>query len=133
MAYIKNKLYREMLNYDFFKSTTASKISLLVTFSFTVSGCNIIRARKFDVQKKINTEHWFEILVQLNHFLVRLKPLLPILLFVTFFPRHLLPFPKHIFLNALKMEWCLILSKILKANGVLVSLLLTLNIFNTLF
>ena len=35
--------------------------------------------------KKINTEFWFEISVEWNHFLVRLKPLLPILLFVTCF------------------------------------------------
>ena len=68
-----------------------------------------------------------------NHFLVRLKPLLVILLFATFFRQHLLPFPKRIFLNALETECCLILPKILKTNGVLVSFLLTLNIFNTLF
>ena len=84
-------------------------------------------------KKKINIRLWFEISVELNHFLIRLKPFLPISLFVTFFPQHLLPFPKHMLLNALEMEWCLMLSKILKGNGVLVSLLLTLNIFNTLF
>ena len=78
-------------------------------------------------------ELWFEIFVELNQFLVRLKPFHPILLFVTFFWQHLLPFLKHIFLNALEMEWCCILSKILKSNDVLVYLLLTLNIFNTLF
>ena len=65
---------------------------LFVTFIFTVSRCNIIRARKLDVQKKKkkkkkkkSIEIWFEILVERNHFLVRLKFLLPILLFVTFF------------------------------------------------
>ena len=31
--------------------TTSTKMWLFETFSFTVSGCNIIRARKFDVQK----------------------------------------------------------------------------------
>ena len=84
-------------------------------------------------KKKIHIQLWFEISVELNHFLIRLKPFLPISLFVTFFPQHLLPFPKHMLLNALEMVWCLMLSKILKGNGVLVSLLLTLNIFNTLF
>ena len=32
-------------------STTSTKMYFLVKFSFTVSGCNIIRATKFDVQK----------------------------------------------------------------------------------
>ena len=114
--------------------TTFTKMQLFITFSFTVPGCNFIRARKFDMQKKkINIELWFEISVEWNHFLVRLKPLLPIYIFVNFFLQQLLPFPKYIFLNALEMEWCLILSKILNAHVVvLVSLLLTLNIFNTL-
>ena len=89
--------------------------------------------KKKKKKKKIHILLWFEISVELNHFLIRLKPFLPISLFVTFFPQHLLPFPKHMLLNALEMEWCLMLSKILKGNGVLVSLLLTLNIFNTLF
>ena len=39
--------------------TTSTKMWLFVTFSFTVSGCIIIRARKFDVQKTINIELWF--------------------------------------------------------------------------
>ena len=94
---------------------------------------NLTCKKKKINKKKIHILLWFDISVELNHFLVRLKPLLPILLFVTFFPQHLLPFPKHMLLNALEMEWCLMLSKILKGNGVLVSLLLTLNIFNTLF
>ena len=92
-----------------------------------------LTCKKKKKKKKIHILLWFDISVELNHFLVRIKPLLPILLFVTFFPQHLLPFPKHMLLNALEMEWCLMLSKILKGNGVLVSLLLTLNIFNTLF
>ena len=92
-----------------------------------------LTCKKKKNKKKIHILLWFDISVELNHFLVRLKPLLPILLLVTFFPQHLLPFPKHMLLNALEMEWCLMLSKILKGNGVLVSLLLTLNIFNTLF
>ena len=46
--------------------------------------------------KNINIELWFAISIELNHFLGRLKPLLPILLFVTF-RQHLLPFPRHIF------------------------------------
>ena len=91
------------------------------------------KKKKKKKKKKIHILLWFEISVELNHFLIRLKPFLPISLFVTFFPQHLLPFPKHMLLNALEMEWCLMLSKILKGNGVLVSLLLTLNIFNTLF
>ena len=65
--------------------TTSTKMKLFVTYSFTVCGCNNIREKKIDVQKKINIELWFEISVEGNHFLVRLKPLLPILLFVTFF------------------------------------------------
>ena len=60
--------------------------------------------KKKKKKKKKNIELWFEISVELNHFLVRLKPLLPISLSVTFFPQHLLPFPKHISLNALEME-----------------------------
>ena len=32
--------------------TKSTKMYLFVTFSFTVSGCNIIRATKFGVQKK---------------------------------------------------------------------------------
>ena len=48
------------------------------------------------MEKKINIELWFEILDELNQFLVQLKPLPPILLFVTFFRQHL-PFSKHIF------------------------------------
>ena len=92
-----------------------------------------LTCKKKKKKKKIHILLWFEISVELNHFLIRLKPFLPISLFVTFFPQHLLPFPKHMLLNALEMEWCLMLSKILKGNGVLVSLLLTLNIFNTLF
>ena len=67
-----------------------------VTFSFTVSGDKIIKARKLDMPKKINFELWFEILVELNFFLVRLKPLLHIL-FVTFLTTSPI-FPKtHIF------------------------------------
>ena len=75
-------------------------------------------------KKIINIELWFEISLEWNHFLVRLKPLLHIL-FVTFLTTSP-TFPEaHIFD---------ILLKILKNNGVvLVSLLLTLNIFNTLF
>ena len=66
--------------------TASTNMYLFVTFIFTVSGCNIIRARKLDVQKKAkkNIKIWFEILVEWNQFLVRLKFLLPILLFVTF-------------------------------------------------
>ena len=63
----------------------------------------------------------------MKSFFVRLKPLLPILLFVTFFREDLLSFPEHIFLNAFQMKWCLILPKVQKAyRVVLVSLLLTL-------
>ena len=56
-----------------------------VTFSFTVSGDKIIKARKLDMPKKINFELWFEILVELNFFLVRLKPVLLIFTFCNFF------------------------------------------------
>ena len=68
-----------------------------------------------------------------NQFFIMLKPLLSILLFVTSFD-NISYLSRNIFLNAFEMGWCLILSKILKAYGVvLVSSLLTLNIFNTLF
>ena len=52
----------------------------------------------------------------LNHFLIRLKPVLPILLFVFFFQQYVLLFPKHEFLNAHKMECYLIMLKILKTK-----------------
>ena len=72
-------------------------------------------------------------MLERNHFLVRLKSLLPTLLFVTFFYNISYLFQNTFFLNELKMEWCLILSKTLKVNVVvIVPLLLTLNIFYTL-
>ena len=63
--------------------------------------------------------------------LSEVKILAPYFKFCNCFREHLL-LPKHIFLNALEIEWWLLLSKILKPNGVVVvSLLLTSNIFNT--
>ena len=44
------------------------------------------------------------------------KTLAPYFTFCNFFWQHFLPFLKHMFLNAPKIEWCLILPKILKAK-----------------
>ena len=43
------------------------------------------------------------------------KTYAPYFTFCDFFRQHL-PFPNHIFLNAPEIEWCLLLSKILKAK-----------------
>ena len=36
--------------------TKSTKMQLFVKFSFTVSGCNIMKTRKFGMQQKINIE-----------------------------------------------------------------------------
>ena len=94
-----------------------------MTFIFTVSGCNIITARKCDVLKK--NKHWtlvwsFGWVKPLFSYVKNLTPnfthlnLTPLLFLLI--SKHFLPFTKHIILNAPEMEWCLILSKLLKAQ-----------------
>ena len=91
---------------------------LFVAFSFTFSGYNSIRARKFEVLKKKECEHWTLVwdFGWVKSLFSSAKALAPYFTFYNLFQQHILPFLKHIFLNVLNMEWCLILSKILKAK-----------------
>ena len=60
-------------------------------------------------------DEWLEILVEWNHFLVELKPMFPILLYVTFFDNIFHSQNTHFWIHP-KWRWCLILSKIIKAK-----------------